>query len=173
MRLPTNNRVTLAYGDTSLPYSPSNPHGGVDFSRWPNQRVYSPEKARVTNVTYGSACGNQVDIIGQQNRKYRFCHLHSVDVRVGQEINEGDVIGLIGNTGFSFGAHLHFVMWVGGTRVDPYKTIQAIMEEEDMYKGKTSKEWHDLYQTTLKERNIFKKMLIDIRDMIVGLIGNK
>ena len=46
-------------------------------------------------------------------------HLAKVLVEVGQEVEEGDGLGLVGSTGLSTGAHLHFELWVDGETVNP------------------------------------------------------
>lgn len=46
-------------------------------------------------------------------------HLSEIKVQVGQQVAAGDVIGIVGNTGLSTGAHLHWEMRVNGVAVDP------------------------------------------------------
>lgn len=46
-----------------------------------------------------------------------YAHLSAIDVQLGQVVQQGDVIGKVGNTGLSTGAHLHWEMWVGGNSV--------------------------------------------------------
>jgi murein DD-endopeptidase MepM/ murein hydrolase activator NlpD len=46
-------------------------------------------------------------------------HLAKVLVEVGQEVEEGNGLGLVGSTGLSTGAHLHFELWVDGETVNP------------------------------------------------------
>ena len=52
--------------------------------------------------------GNYVRVDDDAGRRFYYCHLKSRFVKAGQEIRAGDHIGQIGNTGYSFGAHLHF-----------------------------------------------------------------
>lgn len=49
----------------------------------------------------------------------------SVHVNIGDSVNEGEVIGYMGNTGESFGAHLHFEVRHNGNRIDPYPYINS------------------------------------------------
>ncbi len=63
--------------------------------------------------------GNYVRIDGKDGRKYYYCHLASVGVRAGQSVEPGDVLGIEGNTGYSFGRHLHFEVRQNGASVDP------------------------------------------------------
>ena len=46
-------------------------------------------------------------------------HLSKLEVRNGQKVKRGDVIGLVGNTGLSAGPHLHYEVHKGGEAVDP------------------------------------------------------
>lgn len=52
--------------------------------------------------------GNYVCIKTDNNQYHYYCHLASRAVKEGQKIKAGDFIGVMGNTGYSFGAHLHF-----------------------------------------------------------------
>jgi murein DD-endopeptidase MepM/ murein hydrolase activator NlpD len=55
----------------------------------------------------------------------RYGHLSSIDVRVGQSIRTGQIIGKIGSTGRSTGPHLHYETRVRGEAVDPNKFLRA------------------------------------------------
>ncbi len=56
----------------------------------------------------GMGYGNYIMILHENNYVTLYAHLESVYVHEGQAVNQGDIIGLMGNTGNSFGAHLHF-----------------------------------------------------------------
>lgn len=127
MRQPSPNKVTFPYGATSYPYSAGNPHAGTDYSFRLNPYAYAPEKMRITFTGTLGTCGTAINATGQSGRKYRYCHLGSVFVKAGQTVAEGTKVGRIGATGYVFGAHLHFVMWVNGQRVNPFTTIDKII----------------------------------------------
>lgn len=67
----------------------------------------------------GGGYGNYVVISHDGTYSTVYGHLASAAVSVGQYVNQGDVIGYIGSTGWSTGAHLHFEVRVNGSRVDP------------------------------------------------------
>ena len=50
-------------------------------------------------------------------------HMSSAAAYEGQWVNKGDIIGYVGNTGNSFGNHLHFEVYQNGTRVDPSQFV--------------------------------------------------
>jgi murein DD-endopeptidase MepM/ murein hydrolase activator NlpD len=52
-------------------------------------------------------------------------HLSRIDVRPGQRVEKGQVIGLVGSTGRSTGPHLHYEVRVDGTRVDPQTFLRG------------------------------------------------
>lgn len=53
-----------------------------------------------------------------------YAHLNQVNVSVCQAVGQGTLIGYSGNTGNSFGAHLHFEIRIGGSNVNPYDYVQ-------------------------------------------------
>lgn len=65
--------------------------------------------------------GNMVKIDHGNGYYTRYLHLAygTVKVSVGDKVSKGQVIGYMGNTGYSFGGHLHFEVWQGNTRIDP------------------------------------------------------
>jgi len=54
-----------------------------------------------------------------------YWHLSSIEVQVGQQVAPGDLIGRVGSTGLSTGAHLHWEMWVSGTPVDGLQWLEG------------------------------------------------
>jgi murein DD-endopeptidase MepM/ murein hydrolase activator NlpD len=66
-----------------------------------------------------------VDIDHGNGLSTRYGHLSSIDVRVGQSIRTGQIIGKIGSTGRSTGPHLHYETRVRGDAVDPNKFLRA------------------------------------------------
>lgn len=129
MRLPSTNPVTLPYGATSAPYTPTAPHAGTDYAG-SDLNSYAPEKVIITAYyPYDGVnpCGNQLDFKSVDGtRTYRFCHSSKVLVKAGQTCEEGSVLAIEGAVGLAFGVHLHFVMWVKGIRVDGDKTIKSM-----------------------------------------------
>ena len=109
-------------------------HQGQDIAAPSGTPVVAPRGGRVTNVAYqGSGAGHYIIIDGAgEDRHYAFMHLleGSIRVREGQWVRTGKRIGSVGNTGASFGAHLHFEIWKGGwwgggKPVDPYRLLRS------------------------------------------------
>ena len=79
--------------------------------------------------------GNYVCILGDDGRYYYYCHLASRAVNKGDTVKVGDKLGVMGSTGYSFGAHLHFEVREknGRTTVNP-ETILGIPNKVGVYK---------------------------------------
>ena len=108
---------------------PGHAHQGQDLIAAEGTRVVAPRRGRVTQVGYqAKGAGHYVIIDGAGERlDYAFFHLQegSIRVRQGQYVRMGARIARVGNTGRSFGAHLHFEIWSGawyggGEPIDPY-----------------------------------------------------
>lgn len=115
-------------------------HTGVDFAAPVGTPVYAAQDGTVTNATWGAAYGTQI-VIDQKalndGTPQRiaggwaiYAHLSKSNVKAGQTVKKGDLIGYVGNTGNSTGAHLHFevrnnIRWSAGKEVDPMPFIGA------------------------------------------------
>lgn len=85
-------------------------HNGIDLGAVVGQDVYAPMDGHVSEVAYEGASGNYVKIDGDDGYRTSFSHLSVQNVTQGQRVNQGDVIGKIGVTGYTEGPHLHFVL---------------------------------------------------------------
>ena len=108
-------------------------HNGLDFLRdWSrgdsNDPIYASisgivtiEKSGAVNNPHDSSDpGNTIRITSLDGRIYtRYLHLNEIHVENGDKINAGTQIGTMGNTGYSFGMHLHFEVWVDGIAMNP------------------------------------------------------
>lgn len=69
--------------------------------------------------SWGYSWGYYVSIYHDSKFSTLYAHMSSVAVSAGQKVKQGDVIGYVGNTGYSFGNHCHFEVYLNGSRVDP------------------------------------------------------
>ena len=69
--------------------------------------------------------GNMVEIDHGNGLTTRYGHMSEIQVRVGDSIKIGQVIGLVGSTGRSTGSHLHYETRIDGDAVDPQKFLRA------------------------------------------------
>jgi murein DD-endopeptidase MepM/ murein hydrolase activator NlpD len=80
---------------------------------------------KVTAAGWSGGYGRVVDIDHGNGLSTRYGHLSSIDVRVGQSVRNGQIIGKVGSTGRSTGPHLHYETRVRGAAVDPQKFLRA------------------------------------------------
>ncbi len=73
--------------------------------------------------SWGDSWGYYVSIYHDSTYSTLYAHMSSVAVSAGQWVNQGDVIGYVGSTGYSTGNHLHFEVYQNGTRVDPAQFV--------------------------------------------------
>jgi murein DD-endopeptidase MepM/ murein hydrolase activator NlpD len=101
-------------------------HLGIDISAPEGANVYAAGTGVVTMAAGGwnYGYGNVVQIDHGNGYVTVYAHLSTIFVSQCQTVGQGTVIGLAGNTGNSFGAHLHFEIRVGGSNINPYDIVQ-------------------------------------------------
>ena len=112
--------VTSLFGTRLHPiYHTYRTHSGVDIGASYGTNVLAADGGTVTTATYNSAYGNYVIINHGNGTSTLYGHMSKLLVNAGQSVSQGQVIGLVGSTGLSTGPHLHFEIYVGGSRVNP------------------------------------------------------
>ena len=98
-------------------------HLGLDMAIEEGTPYYAADDGVVTDATndggYNGGAGNWIVIEHANGVVTKYMHSLSTFVTPGEQVVRGQAIGLVGNTGNSFGAHLHFQVEIGGTAVDP------------------------------------------------------
>ena len=110
------------------------------------------------NATYktGSSYGNYVKIKHDNGYYTLYAHLKygSIKVKVGERVKKGQVIGRMGNTGHSFGAHLHFeVRNTKDVKIDPTPYINADLPINTEYTKGTYQTLHNMYVRVRADKN--------------------
>ena len=100
-------------------------HTGMDIRGEVGEPAHATAAGRITIAGWDGGYGNMVEIDHGNGLSTRYGHLSQIDVRVGDEVRLGQVIGLIGTTGRSTGPHLHYETRVNGEAVDPEKFLEA------------------------------------------------
>jgi murein DD-endopeptidase MepM/ murein hydrolase activator NlpD len=98
-------------------------HAGQDFSAPPGVSVVVPGDGMVALAEPLTVRGNAVLIDHGRGIFSGYWHLSEIKVAVGQPVHTGDILGLVGNTGLSTGAHLHWEMRIYGIAVDPMQFV--------------------------------------------------
>ena len=100
-------------------------HKGIDLSTYRSgDPIVATADGQVVAVDFDAGgFGNNVVIRHKHGFYTRYGHMHSFRVKVGQRVQQGEIIGYIGNTGLSTGPHLHYEVHIGSDVVDPYKYL--------------------------------------------------
>ena len=96
-------------------------HGGTDIGASYGSAIYAADSGTVVRSSDGwnGGWGNYVMIDHGNGMQTLYAHMSSRAVSVGQTVSRGQTIGYVGSTGMSTGPHLHFEMYVNGSRIDP------------------------------------------------------
>ncbi len=105
-------------------------HEGMDFSAKVGTPIYATGDGTITRANNElSGYGNLVEINHGYGYKTRYAHLSKYNAKQGQKVKRGDVIGYVGNTGRSTGAHLHYEVYYQDKVMNPlnfyYGSISA------------------------------------------------
>lgn len=93
------------------------------------RNIYSPEDGKVTAYGPSGTCGNRLEITSKdKKRRHGMCHLSARKVRVGATVKRGQLVGVMGYSGYTrpsgyFGTHLHWVIRVGSKYVYPLTLV--------------------------------------------------
>jgi murein DD-endopeptidase MepM/ murein hydrolase activator NlpD len=107
---------------------PKNPHSGVDVKAEAGDEVHAPNNGVAVLIDEQFYSGKSLILDHGQGIYTMFFHLSRILVTPGQQVKKGDVIALVGSTGRSTGAHLHWGVRIQGARVDPQELIHLKLE---------------------------------------------
>ncbi len=118
------------YVSSRFKYRWGKQHNGIDTCRWSGTHgadVVSVKDGTIDVASwgYGGGYGNYVVVNHGEGVVTYYAHLSNITVSPGQRVQKGQVIGQAGNTGYSFGAHLHFGLMINGSWVDPLKYLDG------------------------------------------------
>ena len=107
----------------------SSRHSGLDLAAPKGTSVKAPNNGIVAFAMEGLLSpGNTVVIDHGMGLFTSYYHLNTINVKKGDEVKKGDIIGTVGTTGFSTGPHLHYSVSIYNTYVNPYQTLSGIID---------------------------------------------
>ena len=98
-------------------------HRGIDIARPSNYNILASDNGVVVATGFSGSYGNRILIDHNNGYTTLYGHLSSFEVEVGQVVEKGSVIGIMGSTGNSTGTHLHFEIEKNGGLVDPLSYV--------------------------------------------------
>jgi len=102
-----------------------NPHSGLDFAVPAGTPIKAPAAGKVILTGNYFFNGNTVFVDHGQGFISMFCHMSKIDVKVGDTVPRGGVVGKVGSTGRATGPHMHWNVSLNDARVDPAIFIGA------------------------------------------------
>src|SRR5216117_4063162 len=117
---PSHGWLTGTFGGRSDPFT-GEPgfHQGLDISTEKGNPVYATADGTVESASFTGDYGNLIVLKHAFGLVTRYGHLSAVAVRAGQTVTRGEVIGYVGSTGRSTGAHLHYEILASGKLINP------------------------------------------------------
>jgi murein DD-endopeptidase MepM/ murein hydrolase activator NlpD len=100
-------------------------HTGLDFRAQTGDPVRATANGKVASSGWAGGYGRMVEVDHGNGLSTRYGHLSEINVKVGDIIKIGQVIGAVGSTGRSTGPHLHYETRIDGEAVDPQKFLRA------------------------------------------------
>lgn len=116
---PANNHKLSGFD-----YSPNSNHWGIDIAGNEGEGVYATDAGVIVYAGWNNyGYGNMIMVDHGNNFQSLYAHLSGISVVCGQSVGQGDLIGIIGNTGRSSGSHLHFEIRAISSWVNPWDVL--------------------------------------------------
>lgn len=137
---PINNKelVRISSGFNPRRYHPIlkrvQEHNGIDFTATTGTPVYATGDGIVTSAYYSSSYGNVIFLNHGYGYQTRYAHLNAFNIKVGQHVKRGEIIGFVGNTGRSQAPHLHYEVLHNFRHIDPINYFQRDLSNEEYEK---------------------------------------
>ncbi len=134
---PINNenltRMASGYGWRSDPFTKARKmHWGMDFSAPKGTPIYASGDGKVTRADNNSSgYGKHVRIEHGYGYMSLYGHMSQYNVKVGQKVKRGDIIGFVGSTGRSEGPHVHYEVWKDEERINPINFYYGSLTPEE------------------------------------------
>ncbi len=125
--LPLNSKITSSFGNARLFNGKLKSfHSGIDFRANTGTPIGAVNDGIVVLAKNRYFAGNSVVISHGRGIYSCYYHLSKINVKKGQRVKKGDILGLSGQTGRVTGPHLHFTTWANGVIVNPKVLISLL-----------------------------------------------
>ena len=141
-------RMASGYGWRSDPFTKARKqHNGMDFTAPTGTPIYATGNGKIKRAdNTASGFGQHIEIDHGFGYKTIYAHLSKYNVKRGQKVSRGDLIGFVGNTGRSVGPHLHYEVHKNGRPINPINFY---------YGNLTPEEFKEMLKTASQEGQSF------------------
>ena len=141
-------RMASGYGWRSDPFTKARKqHNGMDFTAPTGTPIYATGNGKIKRAdNTASGFGEHIEIDHGFGYKTIYAHLSKYNVKRGQKVSRGDLIGFVGNTGRSVGPHLHYEVHKNGRPINPINFY---------YGNLTPEEFKEMLKTASQEGQSF------------------
>jgi len=123
---PVEGRVTSSFGERLDPFNGEGAfHAGIDIGAAIGTPIHATSDGVVVKAELSNGYGREVVIDHGHDIKTCYGHLSGFTVTDGQQVTRGQIIGYVGDSGRSTGAHLHYEVRIHETPVNPYKYMRV------------------------------------------------
>lgn len=118
--LPVDGRLSGTFGKKRFfNEQPRRPHSGLDIAAPKDTPVIAPAAGKIIETGSYFFNGNVIFIDHGEGLITMFCHLNTIEVKIGDEVQQGQEIARVGMTGRVTGPHLHWTVSMNNNRIDP------------------------------------------------------
>lgn len=133
---PRGSRITSSFGTArTFNGAITSRHLGLDYAGTVGEPVRATNRGRVALVAPFYLAGNVVYLDHGEGLISAYFHLSRTDVKLGDIVERGQIIGAVGRTGRVTGPHLHWVTRYGGVTVDPMSVLGLLGETDSTMSG--------------------------------------
>lgn len=94
-------------------------HPAIDIGGPMGSPIYAARAGKITKSGWGTGYGNYITIDHSDGTKTLYSHMSKLYAKVGEQVEQGAVIGAVGSTGWSTGPHVHFEIIINGKKINP------------------------------------------------------
>ncbi len=126
---PIMGRITSSFGERTDPFAGDEGefHRGIDIAAPTGTAIHATGDAVVASAGWGSGYGREVILDHSHGITTLYAHMASITVVPGENVTRGQVIGYVGVSGHSTGAHLHYEVRINDTAVNPHRYMRMTM----------------------------------------------
>ncbi|MCB5252149.1 MAG: M23 family metallopeptidase [Candidatus Cloacimonadaceae bacterium] len=126
---PTFGRISDGWGSRIHPITKNLEfHHGIDISNQTGTPIYATASGVVEKTRYTRGYGKHVVIDHGNGYKSLYAHLYNIKIKKGESVSKGQIIGLMGDTGYSTGPHLHYEVQYNQHKLNPANFLNRIEE---------------------------------------------